>query len=121
MLKQEYYGNITAANAKTIIADHYDVFLRKTRRNHRSVCAHGEMGTARRRGAPEPIAYPAGCVDGKTVDAAMARTLSFNARWGSACGRRFDSAKFIAKHPRFAKWKGALEDLPTEAWTVIKP
>jgi hypothetical protein len=121
MLKQEYYGKITAANAKTIIADHYDVFLRKTRRNHRSVCAHGETGTARRRGAPEPKAYPSGCVDGKTVDAAMAETLSFNARWGSACGRRFDASRFIAKHPQFAKWKGVLEDLPTEAWTVVKP
>jgi hypothetical protein len=38
---------------------------------------------------------PAGTIDAKVVDTAMAKRMSSSARWGSACGRAFDAKKCL--------------------------
>lgn len=113
LLRQEYYGKISAINAKRIIADHYDVFLRRTRRNQRSICQHTETPS-------ESRVYPWGCVDGKTVDSTMAKRMTFFARWGSACGRKFDASAFIAAYPKFRHWSAVLVDLPATNWITVQ-
>jgi len=57
-----------------------------------------------------------GTLDGKVVDAAMAKRMSFAARWGSACGRAFDATKYLQDHAQFDWLEGLLKDLPSEPW-----
>src|SRR5439155_24807744 len=61
-----------------------------------------------------------GTVDAKVVDAAMARQMSFAARWGSACGTPFLAAKFLAAHPQFEWMTGLLQDRPAQPWTIFE-
>ena len=109
-------GKIDVALAEAFEADHYDPFARKDRPGGRSLCGHGETEAD---WGPEPWAIPfapGGTVDAKVVDAAMAKRMSFAARWGSACGRRFDARQFLADHPQFDWMDGLLQDLPSEPW-----
>jgi hypothetical protein len=62
----------------------------------------------------------AGTVEAKVVDAAMARDMSFAARWGSACGRAFDARRFLAAHPQFDWMQDILKSRPAEPWTVFR-
>jgi hypothetical protein len=47
----------------------------------------------------------------------MAKKMSFAARWGSACGRPFDAAKFLDNHPQFEWMKDVLKSRPAQPWT----
>jgi hypothetical protein len=114
LLFGRHYGDITENNAKDIIADHCDVYLRKTRRDQRSVCTHHETAHNARN-------YPAGSIDGKVVTTKMARNLQFAARWGAACGRAFSAKSFIHAHPRFREWTPVLADFPAQPWTIVRP
>ena len=42
-LMKENYGRITAEIAKTLLADHYDVYLKKENRSSRTICGHSEL------------------------------------------------------------------------------
>ena len=56
---------------------------------------------------------PYGCsgtVDGKVVDARMAKAMSFSARWGSACGKPFKAQQYLSDHPQFDWMAGILKD-----------
>jgi hypothetical protein len=55
-------------------------------------------------------------IDATVVDTAMAKRMSFAARWGSACGRAFDAKKYLQDHPQFDWLEGLLKDLPSEPW-----
>jgi hypothetical protein len=59
-------------------------------------------------------------VDAKVVDAAMARNLSFAARWGAACGRAFDAGKFLRAHPQFEWMEGILHSRPGQPWATFR-
>jgi hypothetical protein len=61
-----------------------------------------------------------GTVDGKVVDAAMAKQMSFAARWGTACGMPFVAGKFLTAHPQFEWMSGVLKDRPAEGWAVFR-
>ncbi len=63
---------------------------------------------------------PGGTVDGKVVDATMAKQMSFLARWGSSCGTPFDAKKFLEDHLQFDWMSGILKDRPAEPWTEFK-
>ncbi len=70
-------------------------------------------------GGSDPFS-PGGTVDGKVVDAKMAKEMSFVARWGAACGTPFDANKFLEAHPQYDWMKNILKDRPSEPWTVFK-
>ncbi len=75
---QELIGNITDMTldyAKRVIADHYDMHLKKINKGYRSICSH-----------KEPIKN-AGAIDGKVIDTALAKQMHFMGRMGSSCGQ----------------------------------
>lgn len=117
-LMKKYAGKIDIRRAKALEADHYDTYLKKMKPGGRSLCGHWEID-------PQPIGStapysPEGTLDGKVVDAAMAKQMSFVARWGSACGRAFSGEKFLQLHPQYDWLTGMLHDRPTQPWTVFK-
>lgn len=119
-LMEQYKGKITAAVGQKILADHYDVYLKKE--NHpcsRTVDGHYELDAREYMSDPSrPKPYrPRGTVDGKVMTSDMAKKLSFVARWGNSSGMPFDADKFLAEHPQWSYLAGYLFDRPSQPWT----
>ncbi len=117
-LMGENAGKINLEMGKKFEADHFDTYLNTNTPDIRTLCAHPDL---------DPDIYgtdipfsPWGTLDGKVVDSKMAKQMSFDARWGSACGIPFDAKAFIAKHPQY-DWMGELlKDRPSQPWTTFK-
>jgi hypothetical protein len=119
-LLAEHSGKIDAELARKLLADHYDVYERQEKPGLRTICGHGEWDDGRIPGAVPWGAYcPAGALDGKVVDAQMARNWQFWAKWGSSCDRDFRAEQFLQEHTQYDWLKGYLKDLPAEPWTVF--
>lgn len=116
-LMTENAGKIDVAVAQSMLADCYDVCTRKNLPSGRTLAGHHEEDAGLEGGTPF---YPAGAFDCKVVDSAMARKMSFAARWGSADGTGFDADKFIADHPQFDWMAGLLKSRPIEPWTQFQ-
>ena len=119
-LMKEYTGRIDLAAAKEFEADHFDPYLHRKEAGGRTLCGHFDL-----QGEPAGSwpGVPYGCsgtVDGKVVDARMAKAMSFSARWGSACGKPFKAQQYLSDHPQFDWMAGILKDRPSEAWTDFK-
>jgi hypothetical protein len=117
-LMKENAGKIDLELAKHFEGDHFDSWRGKLWPGGRSLCGHFERD-------PEPMGHDvpydcSGTVDGKVVDAAMAKEMSFAARWGAACGMPFAAGKFLEAHPQFEWMAGVLKDRPSEPWVVFK-
>jgi hypothetical protein len=119
-LMEQYRGKIDVARAKGFEADHFDTYLEKTRLDGRTLCAHFDLEAEPAGSWPGVPFGCAGTMDGKVVDAEMARQMTFAARWGSACGRAFDAKKYLAAHPQFDWMKNILKDRPSEPWTNFR-
>jgi hypothetical protein len=117
LLINQHYGKITTQLAKIIISDHYDMMLQKDTMNSRGICKHSEMDSV---ASNRPAFYPFGCVDGKVMDTKMAKKMSFDGRFGCACGRPFSVNQFIHQHPEYIAWQPYLSDFPTFPWKMIK-
>ncbi len=113
-------GKIDARLAKAFEADHYDSFLQKTRPGGRSLCGHFELDAEPAGPWPGVPFGCAGTVDAKVADAAMVQAMSFSGRWGSACGRAFDSRRFLSAHPQFNWMEGLLKDRPSQPWADFR-
>jgi hypothetical protein len=117
-LMRRHAGQIDLELAKQLEADHYDVFRQAEYPGERSLCSHGDL---EREPAGRRVPFePSGTVDAKVVDAAMAREMSFAARWGSACGTAFRAREFLEAHPQFDWMEGILKDRPAQPWTVFR-
>lgn len=119
-LMKEFAGRIDLKTAKEFEADHYDCYLEKNEPTGRTLCGHYEL--SREPAGPWP-GVPFGCagtVDGKVVDAAMAKNMSFAARWGAACGRAFDTRQYLAAHPQFDWMADILKSRPSQPWTQFR-
>lgn len=117
-LMKEFKGKIDLKLAKKFEADHYDPYLLKSNFCGRALCAHYEN---------DPMYFsdgtpyePGGTIDGKVVNAEMAKQMSFEGRWGSACGTLFNSKKFLEEHSQFYWMSGILKDRTAQPWTVFK-
>jgi hypothetical protein len=109
-------GKIDLAKAKDFEADCVDSCFNTTDRlNGRALDAHGELDPQLGNAAKTPY-MPAGTVDAKVVDTAMAKRMSFAARWGSGDGVAFDADMFLADHPQFDWMQGVLQSRPAEPW-----
>jgi hypothetical protein len=111
-------GKIDLSMAKHFEADHFDCYRGKVWPGGRTLCGHFERD-------PEAIGGDvpydcSGTVDGKVVDATMARKMSFEARWGAACGEPFLAANFLKAHPQFEWMDGILTDRRAEPWVAFK-
>jgi len=119
-LMNENRGLIDAEVAKTILADHYDVYLEKADNPcSRTIDGHYEIDPFQYWQARRPYS-PQGAVDGKVMDSDMARELSFVARWGNSSGMPFDAAAFFLAHPQWNYLEGYVKDRPTQPWTEFK-
>ncbi len=119
-LMATYKGKIDAELARRFEADHFDSFHEREQLSARGLCAHPEVDPESPSAGWDVPFEPGGTVDGKVVDTKMAKAMSFSARWGAACGRPFDAAAFLAKHPQFEWMKEILGDRPTQPWTTFK-
>lgn len=117
-LMAEYKGRITAETAEKFLADDYDVYLQRRQPGSRTLDGHFELDRAEFAGG-EPY-DPSGTFDGKVVDTALARSMSFIARWGSADGRAFRADEFLKEHPQYDWQTGLLKGRPTEPWTLFR-
>jgi len=116
LLNKKYKGKIDIDNGKLILADHYDVFLKREAMNRRSICKHVELD-------PEhcfKAHYPFGCTDAKIVNSTLAESLSFWGRFGSACGRVFNVKEYIKENPYYKSYEPYLDDIPSYKWEVIE-
>lgn len=118
-LMTQYAGQIDLEAAKRFEADHYDVFMKQEKLSGRDLCGHFEMDREPAGTWPGVPYGPAGTIDGKVVDSAMAKRMSFAARWGSACGTPFDAQQFLQEHPQFDWMKDILYSRPSQPWTVF--
>ncbi len=116
-LMKQYKGMITVEHGKQFLADHYDTYLQKDILAGRSLCGHLELDD-QKYGLDEPF-YPLGAYDGKVVDAAMAKKMTFTARWGAPCGTPFDAKKYHEDHPQFDWTVGLIYDRKSYPWSMF--
>jgi hypothetical protein len=115
-LMSEYKGRIDIAAGKSFLADHYDVILDRREPDERTLCGHNEVSP---RGMEpwQPAFAPAGAVQSKITDAAMALQMSMEAAMGHSCGVDFRAAQHLKKYPKLAWQKPLLKDLIAQPWT----
>jgi len=114
-------GKLDINLAKKIIADHHDVYLKKTIKCSRTICSHYELDAREYMSDPSrPKPYePRGAVDGNVCDSNMARKMSFLVRWGSSCGTAFDKNKFCNRHIQWQYLQPYLHDRKSQPWTIF--
>lgn len=117
-LMKEYVGKIDLELAEKFESDHYDTYLNTIKPDGLTLCSHHNIDSENQV-LNEPFS-PEGTIDGKVVDAKMARQMSFIARWGSACGMPFDAKSFLKAHPQYDWMEGLIKDRPTQPWTIFK-
>jgi hypothetical protein len=116
-LMKQHAGKIDVELAKGFLADHYDPYSLKENPGRRTLCTHGELN-AELPGIDDYVPFsPGGTYDGKVVNSAMAKKMSFAARWGTACGMPFNASQFLDAHPQFDWMTGLLKNRPTQPWT----
>ena len=118
-LMAQHAGKIDVEAAERFEADHFDVYLGEEHPGERSLCGHWELESKPIQQWPTVPNDAWGTLDGKVVDAKMAKQMKFVARWGSACGLAFDAPKFLSAHPQFDWMKDTLQSRPSEPWTAF--
>jgi hypothetical protein len=79
-LLPEHRGQIDLALAKAFEADHYDTYLKKEQPGGRTLCGHFELDREPAGSWPGVPFGCAGTLDGKVVDASLAKRMCFSAR-----------------------------------------
>ena len=119
-LMDEHKGKLNIDVAKKIIADHYDVYLKKEDNPcSRTVCSHYDLDAREymsQADRPKPYA-PHGAVDGVVCDTKLAKNMSFIARFGNSCGIPFIAKDFFKEHRQYEKFEPYIKDRLTEPWT----
>jgi hypothetical protein len=116
-LMERNKGKIDVEMAQKFMGDHYDAFEKRDDADERSLCAHVEDSPRGVEIWEWPPYYPGGAVQGKAIDSAMAKAMSFYARRGHPCGEDFLAAPFLKAHPEFAWQAPLLRDMKAGPWT----
>ena len=112
-------GTLDVAMAKRVMADHTDAFEgREDAPSERTLCGHVELSPRGMKPWQEEFG-PAGAVQAKVADAAMAGRMELEAAIGHPCGLDFKAAEHLAAHPEFEWQRPLLRDLPARPWTVF--
>lgn len=120
-LMDEHKGTIDLDVAKEVLADHYDVYLKKQNPCSRTCCAHYDLDAREFMSdpsRPKPF-QPRGALDGNVCDSAMAKRMGLMLRWGNSCGTPFDKDIFCDQHHEWAHLREFLEDRPQQPWVEI--
>ena len=119
-LMDEHKGKLNIDVAKKIIADHYDVYLKKEDNPcSRTVCSHYDLDAREymsQADRPKPYS-PHGAIDGVVCDTKLAKNMSFIARFGNSCGIPFIAKDFFKEHRQYEKFEPYIRDRLTEPWT----
>ena len=120
-LMQQHKGKIDIKIGQKILADHYDVYLKKINPCSRTCCSHYDLDDrAFMSQADRPKPYqPRGALDGIVCDTTMAKNMSLSARWGSSCGIPFNKIKYCNKHIQWKDQEPYLHDRLTQPWTIF--
>ncbi|MDQ6699780.1 MAG: phospholipase B family protein, partial [Acidobacteriota bacterium] len=118
-LMAQFKGKIDVDSGKKFLADHADTFAGKTEPNERTLCGHIDL-SPRGVGGWQKAYGPAGAVQNKVTDSAMAGEMSFSASAGHSCGIDFKAAEHLQKHHEFKWQKGYLKDMDSRPWTVFQ-
>ena len=121
-LMEENKGQLDTKLAMKLIADHYDVYLKKENKCSRTVCSHYDLDAREYMSDPSrPKPYqPRGAIDGCVMDSNMAKNMSFMARYGNSCGTPFVAKEFCDKNRIWKDYEPYLHDRPTQSWTEFK-
>ena len=122
-LMEKYKGKLNVDLAKKILADHYDVYLKKDNSPcSRTVCSHYDLDPREYMSqADRPPPYsPHGAVDGMACDTTMAENMAFVGRYGNSCGTSFDKDKYCKEHIQFTNICYFLKDRPSQPWTIFQ-
>lgn len=121
-LMEQYKGKIDVEAAKKIIADHYDVYLKKENPCSRTVCSHYELDAREYMSdptRPKPYALH-GAVDACVVDTKTAEDMGFWGRFGNSCGTPFDINKFCDEHIQWKAFRPYVHNRPSQEWAYFK-
>ncbi len=118
-LMAEFKGRIDVAAAQRFLSDHHDAYAKKEEPNERTLCGHIELSP---RGVIpwQPPFAPAGAVQAKVADAAMAERMALVAAMGHPCGMDFKAAEHLRRYPQFGWQKPYLRDLKAHPWTEFQ-
>jgi len=118
-LMDEHKGKINIEVAKAIIADHYDVYLKKENPCSRTICSHYDLDAREymsQADRPKPFA-PHGATDGIVCDSTLAKKMAFIGKFGASCDIPFDKDAFCREHRQFYKFCPYLKSRPIQPWT----
>jgi hypothetical protein len=122
-LMRKYKGKLNVELAKKILADHYDVYLKKNNNPcSRTICSHYDLDPREymSQGDRPPPYSPHGAVDGMACDTTMAENMSFVGRFGNSCGTPFNKDKYCKEHIQFSNICYFLRDRPSQPWTTFQ-
>ena len=117
-LMAENKGRIDVAAGKKFETDHYDMITKEYDPNERTLCGHIDKSSRGMKGWQNPYG-PAGAVEAKVADSAMAEKMSFAAGAGHPCGVEFHTKEFLKAHKEYAWQAPELEDLKANPWIVV--
>ena len=119
-LMKENAGKIDVAVAKAYLSDHYDAYEKKADApSERSLCGHVDLSP---RGMGDWFSAwgPAGTVQAKVADAALAKRMAFEAAMGHPCGATYRAAPHLAQRLEYAWTKPLMRDLVASPWTLFE-
>jgi hypothetical protein len=117
-LMAEYKGRIDIDAGKKFETDHYDMITKEIDPSERTLCGHVDRSSRGMKGWQDPYG-PAGAVEAKVTDSAMAEKMSFVAGNGHPCGVAFHAKEFLAAHKEYAWQESELQDLKANPWMVV--
>ncbi|PKN33289.1 MAG: hypothetical protein CVU61_14195 [Deltaproteobacteria bacterium HGW-Deltaproteobacteria-19] len=120
-LMRQHDGKIDTETARQILADHYDVYLKKDNPCSRTVDGHYELDDRAFMSQPgRPLPFqPRGTVDGKVMDSDMAKDMAFWARFGNSSGMPFIAEEFLKENIQWEHLRGYLDDRPSRPWSLF--
>lgn len=121
-LMAEHKGEIDVEIGKKILADHYDVYLKKINPCSRTVDSHYDLDAREymsQASRPKPY-QPRGALDGKVTSALLAKQMALWGRWGNSSGMAFSVKEFLKKNSQWDFLKDLLYDRPSQPWVMFK-
>lgn len=117
-LMAENKGRINVETGKKFETDHFDMITKEYDPNERTICGHIDKSSRGMKGWQNAYG-PAGAVEAKVADSAMAEKMSFAAGAGHPCGVEFHAKEFLQAHKEYAWQSSELEDLKVNPWIVV--
>ncbi len=119
-LMDQYKGKVDIKSAKAFLGDHHDQVRSIDKACGSSLCGHFDLDERKGFAAMlGPDWTPAGSVQGKAIDADLARNMSFWAHYGHPCGEDFMVQPFLRLHPEFSWELPYLTDMKSQPWTLF--